>query len=90
LEYNRIPAGTIRETISINNEIELYYHVSPLFRNRGIGQQMMRLYLSERQGYFVCKVKTHNVSSIKLIKKFGFKLVKAKNGIGHFYLNKRH
>ena len=88
LEYNQIPVGTIRGTTLSDNRIELYYHVSPLFRGKKIGQQMMELYLSERQGNFLCKVKNQNIPSIKMIEKFGFKLFKTDAEINFYGLAK--
>lgn len=88
LEYNQIPVGTIRGTKLSDNKIELYYHVCPLFRGRKIGQQMMELYLSERKGNFLCKVKNQNIPSIKMIEKFGFKLFKTDAEINFYGLSK--
>ena len=87
LEYNEIPVGTIREDKLGKDEFELSYTISPVYRGKKIGQIMMSLYLIERGGSFLCKVKEENVPSVKMIEKLGFKFFKNENGVNLYKLN---
>ena len=87
LEYNEIPVGTIREDRLDKDEFELSYTISPMYRGKKIGQIMISLYLIERKGYFLCKVKEENIPSIKIIEKLGFKLFKTENRVNFYELN---
>ena len=87
LEYNDIPVGTIREDRLENDELELSYTISPMYRGKKIGQIMMSIYLIERKGVFICKVKEDNVTSIKMIEKLGFKLFNKEKRVNFYKLN---
>ena len=87
LEYNEIPVGTIREDRLEKDEFELSYTISPMYRGKKIGQIMMSLYLIERKGSFICKVKEENVPSIKMIEKLGFKLFNTEKRVNFYKLN---
>ena len=88
LEYNEIPVGTIKEDkLERGDEFELSYTINPMYRGRKIGQIMISLYLIERKGTFLCGVKEENISSIKMIKKWGFKLFKTENKVNFYKLN---
>ena len=87
LEYNEIPVGTIREDRLDKDEFELSYTISPMYRGKKIGQIMMSLYLVERKGSFLCKVKEENIPSIKMIEKLGFKLFNTEKRVNFYKLN---
>jgi ribosomal protein S18 acetylase RimI-like enzyme len=88
LDYNEIPTGTIREDKLGQDKFELSYTISPEYRGKTIGQIMMGLYLIERKGTFLCEAKEENISSIKMIEKWGFKFFKKENGVNFYRLNK--
>ena len=73
LEYNGLPIGTLKEDKIQNNVFEISYTISPKYRGMKFGQAMMRLYLLDRKGMFLCKVKDENIPSIMMLKKLGFK-----------------
>ena len=87
LEYNKIPVGTIREDRLKKDEFELSYAISPMYRDKKIGQLMMSLYLVDRKGVFLCEVKEDNIPSIKMIEKLGFKLFKTESKVNYYMLN---
>ena len=87
LEYNDIPVGTIREDRLENDELELSYTISPMYRGKRIGQIMMSLYLIDTEGSFLCEVKEENISSIKMIEKLGFKLFNKEKRVNFYKLN---
>ena len=87
LEYNDIPVGTIREDRLENDELELSYTISPMYRGKKIGQIMMSLYLIDTEGSFLCEVKEENISSIKMIEKLGFKLFNTEKRVNFYKLN---
>ena len=80
IEYNGVPAGTIREDKCGSQEFDLSYTISPLFRGKKIGQILMSLYLIDRAGVYICKVKEENIGSIKMIERVGFKFFANENG----------
>jgi RimJ/RimL family protein N-acetyltransferase len=86
LEYNQIPVGTIREDRLENDELELSYIISPIYRGKKISQIMMSLYLIERKGSFLCEIKEENTPSIKMIEKLGFKLFNTENKVNFYKL----
>ena len=87
LEYNEIPVGTIREDKLEKDEFGLSYTIDPMYRGKKMGQMMMSLYLSERKGSFLCRVKEENLSSIKMIEKLGFKHFNTEKKINFYKLN---
>ena len=87
LEYNDIPVGTIREDRLENDELELSYTISPMYRGKKIGQIMMSLYLIDTEWSFLCEVKEENISSIKMIEKLGFKLFNKEKRVNFYKLN---
>jgi len=87
LEYNDIPVRTIREDRLENDELELSYTISPMYRGKKIGQIMMSLYLIDTEGSFLCEVKEENISSIKMIEKLGFKLFNKEKRVNFYKLN---
>ena len=87
LEYNDIPVGTIREDRLENDELELSYTISPMYRGKKIGQIMMSLYLIDTEGSFLCEVKEENIPSIKMIEKLGFKLFNKEKRVNFYKLN---
>lgn len=88
MELNKKPVATIREEHKESAKVELSFMVNPKYRNKRIGQLLMNIYLLNKKGSFVCKVKANNIPSIKMIKKFGFILLKKENDINFYELNK--
>ena len=88
LEYNGILVGTIREDRLEQDEYELSYTISPVYRGKRIGQIMINLYLIDQRGSFICEVKEENMSSIKMIEKLGFKIFKVNKGVNFYKLKK--
>ena len=88
LEYNGIPVGTIREDRLKQDEYELSYTISPVYRGKRIGQIMISLYLIDQRASFICEVKEENISSIKMIEKLGFKIFKVNKGVNFYKLKK--
>ena len=88
LEYNGILVGTIREDRLEQDEYELSYTISPVYRGKRIGQIMINLYLIDQRGSFICEVKKENMSSIKMIEKLGFKIFKVNKGVNFYKLKK--
>ena len=88
LEYNGIPVGTIREDRLKQDEYELSYTISPVYRGKRIGQIMINLYLINQRATFICEVKEENMSSIKMIEKLGFKIFKVNKGVNFYKLKK--
>ena len=86
IEYNDIPVGTIREDRLEKDELELSYTISPMYRGKKISQIMMSLFLIERKGSFLCKVKEENIPSIKMIEKLGFKLFNTEKKVNFYKL----
>ena len=87
LEYNEILVGTIREDRLDKDEFELSYTIGPTYRGKKIGQILMSLYLIERKGSFLAKVKEENIPSIKMIEKLGFKLFNTEKKVNYYKLN---
>ena len=89
LEFNGVPAGTIREDQCLDDEFKLSYTVNPLFRGKKIGQIMMSIYLLDRWGSFLCEVKYENIPSIRMIENMGFKFcADLGGGVGAYKLKK--
>ena len=82
------PVGTIRENIKLNDEKRLSYTINPKFRKKGYGKLMMSLFLFDRPGKFVCKIKTDNIGSIKVCISNNYSLMKSENGFNYYLLQK--
>ena len=82
------PVGTIRENIKSNNEKRLSYTINPKFRTKGYGKLMMSLFLFDRSGKFICKVKTDNIGSVKVCISNNYSLMKSENGFNYYVLEK--
>lgn len=86
--HNDNPVGTIRENINSNNEMRLSYTINPNFRTKGYGKLMMHLFLFNRTGKFICKVRTENIGSIKVCTSNNYSLDKSEDGFNHYVLQK--
>ena len=80
LFVNEQPAGTIK---SIYDEgiYTLSYLIDNKFRKKGLSIIMMQLFLYDKQGVFVCKIKKANISSIKMVERVGYTKQSSTNNI---------
>tara|TARA_R110000824_G_scaffold36287_2_gene112963 strand:+ start:20786 stop:21205 length:420 start_codon:yes stop_codon:yes gene_type:complete len=73
LEENKIPVGTIRADILIKDKYLLSWSISPTQRGKGYGTKILEMYLKNKKGEFIAKIKPENIPSIKMAKNNGFK-----------------
>lgn len=69
------PVGNIRADKIKKNTYVLSWSVSPLHRKKGYGNLMLNLYLKNRYGTFIAKIKPQNVASIRMVQKNYFKKI---------------
>ena len=74
LEDKNVPVGTIRSDEMAEGEYELSWTISPKYRKRGYGSQILKLFLLNKSWVFIAKIKPSNIASIKVAEKNGFKL----------------
>ncbi len=86
--HNDNPVGTIRENITSNSEKRLSYTINPKFRTKGYGKLMMHLFLFNRTGKFICKVKTDNIGSMRVCTSNNYSLIKSEDGFNYYVLQK--
>ena len=67
---------------------ELSYTIAPIYRNLGLSNILMRIFLYGKKGKFLCRIRTENIASIKLVNSIGFNLWKTENDIHFYILNK--
>ena len=73
--------GTIRID-KLNDGFEQFsYTINPLYRGKGYGGLMMRLYLFDKVGKYRCEIKPENIESIKMLEKNRFVYKKTHEGI---------
>ena len=72
LEINKVLVGTIKSTKVNNDEFELSYTISPDFRGRNLATILMQLFLYNKKGRFICKIKSDNIPSIKMVERCGY------------------
>ena len=72
--YNDLYVGTMKTDNSKKQSTTLSYTINPKFRKKGYGKLMIYLFLFERKGVFLCKVKKTNFASIKMCEWNNFKL----------------
>jgi RimJ/RimL family protein N-acetyltransferase len=75
LEDKNVPVGTIRSDETVGGEHELSWTISPKCRRKGYGSKILKLFLLNKIGTFIAKIKPSNIASIKVAEKNGFKLV---------------
>lgn len=73
-EDNFVPVGTIRCDFTDNRYFLLSWNVSPEHRGKGYGTRLLKVFLKDRKGLFVAKIKQNNLPSIKMVEKNGFTL----------------
>jgi len=72
LEVNKNLVGTIKSTKVDNDEYELSYTISPDFRGKKLATILMQLFLYNKKGKFICKIKSDNTPSKKMVERCGF------------------
>lgn len=73
-EDNSIPIGTIRCDFVDKKYFLLSWNLAPEWRGKGYGTKLLKLFLKDRKGLFVAKIKENNIPSIKMAEKNGFML----------------
>ena len=71
LFINDKPAGTIKSTYN-DGIYMLSYSIDNKFRKKGLSIIMMHLFLYNKQGTFICKIKKTNISSTKMVERVGY------------------
>ena len=79
--------GTIKESIN-QTDIEITYAISPDYRGNRIASLMMHIYLYNRKGIFLCRIKEKNIPSIKMVERCGFTLTDNKNGVLYYNITR--
>ena len=80
--------GTIRQDTLNEESYELSYIISPEEQGKKLGELMIRLFLYEKKGEFLCEIKKDNTASIKAAERSGFKLCDSKGELFYYSLNK--
>lgn len=82
------PAGTVRADYDPeHNRFELSWTVAPHARGKGLGKKMVKLLADSIQGKVMARVKTGNISSVKIAESAGLVFEKEENGF-LFFLRK--
>jgi len=74
-EDKNIPVGTIRIDTRKDNIYVLSWTISPEFRGRGYGTEMLDKFLDGKSGKFLAEILEENISSIRMVEKNGFRLL---------------
>jgi RimJ/RimL family protein N-acetyltransferase len=72
LEDNSIPIGFIRSDRLEVNKYLLSWDINPLHRGKGYGNKILEIFLNDKHGEFIAKIKPENIASIRMAKKNGF------------------
>lgn len=73
LFINDEPAGTINSNYNSSDDTyTLGYSIDNKFRKKGLSIIMMKLFLYDKQGTFICKIKETNIPSIKMVERVGY------------------
>jgi RimJ/RimL family protein N-acetyltransferase len=72
LEDNSTPVGFIRSDILDAKVYLLSWNINPTQRKKGYGSLILELFLKDKKGEFIAKIKPENLASIKMVKKNGF------------------
>jgi len=83
------PAGTIRQDIIGKNSYELSYIISPNEQGKKLGELMIRLFIHNKEGEFLCAIKKDNIASIKAAERSGFELRTKKSEDLLYYILKK-
>jgi len=82
---NEIPVGTVRADFdNINDVFELSWTISPDYRGKGIGKEMVKLSADKLRANTRAEIKKGNISSIKIAEFAGMTLKHEKNGVLHY------
>lgn len=87
LEIDGIPVATIKD-ILFEDFIELSYNVCPSQRGKKLSILLLNLYLYEKKGKFLCRIKKDNFASIRMVERCGFILNNEIDGIVYYVLQK--
>lgn len=79
LEDNSIPVGTIRSDKTSHNDYILSWNISFNYRGKGYGTEILKLFLKNKKGKFIAKIKPENIASIKMVEKNEFSLLEKDN-----------
>lgn len=72
LEQDNIPIGCIRTDILDTGEYLLSWSIAPTYRGCGYGTKLLELFLQDKHGKFIAKIKPENVASIKIAENNNF------------------
>ena len=72
LEDNSTPLGSIRSDMVNTDKYILSWNIDPNQRGKGYGTKILEIYLQDKTGKFIAKIKPENISSIKMVQKNGF------------------
>ena len=61
----------------MRKRLRVLFTINPKFRKKIYGKLMMSLFLFDRPGKFVCKIKTDNIGSIKVCISNNYSLMKS-------------
>lgn len=82
---NEIPVGTVRADFdTINDVFELSWTISPDYRGKGIGKEMVKLLADRLKANIRAEIKKGNISSIKIAEFAGMTLKQEENGVLHY------
>jgi RimJ/RimL family protein N-acetyltransferase len=87
LELDDIPVATIKDSL-FETFIELSYNVCPSHRGKKLSILLLTLYLYEKTGKFLCRIKNDNVPSVRMVERCGFTLDKQVDGVMYYVLQK--
>jgi RimJ/RimL family protein N-acetyltransferase len=72
LEVDLIPIGFIRSDILEVNKYLLSWNIDPAYRGNGYGNKILEIFLKDKYGEFIAKIKPENIASIRMAEKNGF------------------
>jgi RimJ/RimL family protein N-acetyltransferase len=73
--------GTIKSTKTKKDNFELSYTISPLHRGKKLSIFLMKAFLYRKKGTFICKIKSDNIPSQKMVEACGYKLYQTENNV---------
>jgi RimJ/RimL family protein N-acetyltransferase len=79
VEYNKIPVGTIRADYS-GNDTELSWTIAPEMRGKGIGKEMVKLFVTQMHGAIRAEIRVDNEASKRVAEHVGMHIEDKKNG----------
>ena len=82
------PVGTIKQDTIDEDSYELSYIISPDEQGKKLGELMIRLFVHNKEGEFLCTIKKDNIPSIKAAERSGFQLNAIKDYLLYYILKK--